>query len=110
MKSLADHLREIPSDLKQFLKDCWYAPLWLKLTNGLWIAIVVSMFWISVSWILNIAETTNPDPHTWESTALGMTFMFFPFIFVVVLFTVKFIYEWVARKVLTHFGFIELKE
>ena len=110
MKSLADHLREIPSDLKQFAKNCWYAPLWLKITNGLWLSIFVALLWGGTYWMVNTIETADPQPHTLEGNLLGMLFMLFPLIMVAIIFTLRFAYEWIATKILVRFGFIESKE
>lgn len=96
--------------IKQFLSDCWYAPTWLKLTNGLWLAILVTVFWTGVSWFVNVIETTTPEPQTLQEGLLGASVMLFPLLFVFVLFGLRFAYEWAATKILLHFGFIEQKK
>ena len=91
---------------KQFLKDCWYAPFWLKLTNSIWLAILVTILVGGSYWIANFYETTTIDP----DSALGVFATFMIFIPVIAIFAARAAYDWLARKVLTHFGFIELKE
>ena len=107
MQTFIDAWKAVPGMLKQFAIDCWYAPMWLKLTNSIWLVILVSLFWFSVSWFVEFVEVADPEPKSLESGLLGMFVMLFPLIFTFVLFGLRTAYEWIATKILVRFGFIE---
>ena len=94
------------ADIRQFLLDCVYAPLWLKITNGIWLAMLVALIWGGTLGVIHFYETTTIDPHS----ALGVLATFVMLLPVVAIFVVRSAYEWAATKILLHFGFIEQKE
>ncbi len=89
--------------LKQFLLDCWYAPLWLKLTNAGWLAILVAIIWGGTVWMVDFYETTTIDPNS----VLGVLASFLPIVVVATVFIARSTYEWVVTRILRYFGFIE---